>query len=118
MSDYVKGLDPLPGGEVPTRAEAKAAQDRRPTRAEAKTARNDTMSVYAPSDVARAASDYFNSLPEEERIKLAPLLENYRQMGLAEAAGHMDLAIARTVSRVRNIQKATPVVVEQTGTES
>lgn len=34
---------------------------------------------------AQAASDYFNSLPFEERGKLAPLLEDYRRMGVRAA---------------------------------
>jgi hypothetical protein len=60
---------------------------------------------YLPNDAAEAASDYFNALPQEERAKLAPLLENYRQMGMAEALGHLDLAAGRIASRIRGIQE-------------
>lgn len=34
---------------------------------------------------ASAASAYFNSLPIAERLKLGPLLEDYRLLGLSEA---------------------------------
>jgi hypothetical protein len=34
---------------------------------------------------AQEASDYFNSLPFEQRKRLAPLLDDYRRMGLVEA---------------------------------
>jgi hypothetical protein len=47
---------------------------------------------WRASPEAREASDYFNSLPQEERAKLAPLLEHYRQRGLAAAADEMDRA--------------------------
>lgn len=33
----------------------------------------------------REASDYFNSLPIEQRQRLAPLLEDYRRLGIEEA---------------------------------
>lgn len=34
---------------------------------------------------AQEASDYFNALPIEQRRKLAPLLEDYRRLGIEEA---------------------------------
>lgn len=43
------------------------------------------MSGFTPSPDAEKASRYYNALPLKERAKLAPLLEHYRQMGLAEA---------------------------------
>ena len=39
-----------------------------------------------PAAAVKAASDYFNALPYEERKKLAPLLEEYRRMGMREYA--------------------------------
>jgi hypothetical protein len=58
---------------------------------------------YGRSQVAREASDYYNALPIEERRKLAPLLENYRQMGLAEAADGLHALLRRTDARIRGI---------------
>jgi hypothetical protein len=61
---------------------------------------------FAPSDAARKASDYFNALPQEEREKLAPLLEHYRQMGLAEAHVTVDAATRQIDVRIRRIRDA------------
>jgi hypothetical protein len=61
-------------------------------------------SKYVGSEAADKASDYFNSLPQEERAKLAPLLEHYRQMGMAEALDHLDLAAGRITSLIRKIK--------------
>lgn len=60
--------------------------------------------AYTPSDAAREASDYFNSLPFEEREKLAPLLDNYRQMGLAEASAHLHRDLRIIDDRIRAIR--------------
>lgn len=62
--------------------------------------------AYVPSDAAREASDYFNSLPFEERAKLAPLLENYRQMGLAEARKEIGRIATLIDVRIRGIKAA------------
>jgi hypothetical protein len=62
------------------------------------------MSIWAPSPAAKAASVYFNSLPIEERRKLAPLLDNYRQLGLAEArdqVGKVALSLDERIARIR-----------------
>jgi hypothetical protein len=59
---------------------------------------------YTPSPAAREASDYFNSLPREQRKKLAPLLDNYRQMGLAEAAAAHRNTSTKIRQRIRGIQ--------------
>lgn len=60
---------------------------------------------YVGSEAANEASDYFNSLPYEEKAKLAPLLDHYRQMGLAEACGHLDRAAAHIAARITGIRK-------------
>lgn len=65
-------------------------------------------SAYTPSDAAREASDYFNSLPFGEREKLAPLLDHYRQMGLAEAVGHLRRATLHINTRISGIHRAAP----------
>jgi hypothetical protein len=62
------------------------------------------VNPFAPSEEAVAGSAYYNSLPREERRKLAPLLEHYRQLGLAEAAGHQRAALAHAKERIRRIQ--------------
>jgi hypothetical protein len=61
------------------------------------------VSAYTPSDDARAAIDYFNSLPLDERRRLAPLLENYRQMGIAEALDDLTRVSRRLTERVAGI---------------
>lgn len=63
-----------------------------------------TSRSYVPSDAAREASDYYNALPFEERRKLAPLLEHYRQMGLAEAADRFRGSLSRVDARIRDIR--------------
>lgn len=60
---------------------------------------------FMPSEAARAASDYFNALPFEERKKLAPLLDHYRQMGVAEANNHMRLVVQKNAKRIREIRQ-------------
>lgn len=62
------------------------------------------MNYYHESDAAKAASAYFNSLPFEERQKLAPLLDHYRQMGLAEAFDYHEAARLRIQARIRGIR--------------
>jgi hypothetical protein len=62
--------------------------------------------AYTASPAALEASDYFNSLPFEERAKLAPLLDDYRQMGLAEALDNIDVARRRIEDRIRGIRDA------------
>jgi hypothetical protein len=59
---------------------------------------------FAPSLAAKEASDYFNSLPYEEREKLAPLLDHYRQMGLAEAFDRMQAAARNVGDRIIGIR--------------
>jgi hypothetical protein len=46
------------------------------------------------------ASDYFNSLPTEDRLRLAPLLEEYRQLGLREAAEYLRAAQRKLSERL------------------
>jgi hypothetical protein len=52
---------------------------------------------------AEAASVYFNSLPYEERATLAPLLEEYRRMGMREYADEVGFATALMTVRIANI---------------
>lgn len=61
---------------------------------------------YTPSRAAAEASDYFNALPIEERKKLAPLLEHYRQMGLAECGDVLRAELRRIDNRIRGIRDA------------
>jgi hypothetical protein len=61
---------------------------------------------YAGSDAAQAASDYFNLLPQDERAKLAPLLEHYRQMGLAEAREQVQRTVTVLNARINTIAQA------------
>lgn len=61
---------------------------------------------HQPSAAARAANVYYNSLPFEQRQKLAPLLENYRQMGLAEAREYQVSAARQVESRITGIRDA------------
>ena len=56
--------------------------------------------AWTPTPGAKEASDYFNSLPFEQRKKLAPLLENYRQMGIAEALDVMATAKRKLDARI------------------
>lgn len=62
--------------------------------------------TFLGSDAAKEASGYYNGLPIEERRQLAPLLDHYRQMGLAEALGHLDKAKARITTRIESIRDA------------
>jgi hypothetical protein len=62
------------------------------------------VSDYTPTAAAREASDYFNSLPFAERKKLAPLLEHYRQMGLAEMNDGLRQLQRRTDARIRDLR--------------
>jgi cell fate (sporulation/competence/biofilm development) regulator YmcA (YheA/YmcA/DUF963 family) len=70
------------------------------------------MSAWTPSPAAKAASDYFNSLPFEQRCRLAPLLENYRQMGLAEAREMIEAVTTRIDGRVARIRELHKVAEE------
>ena len=65
-----------------------------------------SSTAFTPSEAAQAASDHFNALPLEERAKLAPLLEHYRQMGLAEADHAVRHASHALQARIRNIRNA------------
>lgn len=61
--------------------------------------------LYVGSEEYQAASEYWNSLPLEEKEKLAPLLDHYKQMGLAEAHTQIsDVAanLKRSVERIRD----------------
>lgn len=62
--------------------------------------------AYVGSEAADAASAYYNSLPLEEKRKLAPLLDHYRQMGLAEALGNLESATRHIKTRIRGIRDA------------
>ena len=62
------------------------------------------MNDYVASPAAAAAGVYFNSLPFEERAKLAPLLEHYRQMGLAEARKEIGRIAILLDVRIREIR--------------
>lgn len=64
------------------------------------------MTRWTPSEAARTAGDYFNSLPFEERKKLAPLLDEYRQMGMAEALDRMYSATQKVERRIHDIQSS------------
>lgn len=66
-----------------------------------------TKSGYTPSEAAQRAGEYFNSLPFEERAKLAPLLEHYRQMGLAEAQANAAAFVHKLGRRIDGIRDAS-----------
>jgi hypothetical protein len=51
----------------------------------------------------KAASDYFNALPFEQRKALAPLLENYRQMGIDEAIRDLEPVMRKLRDRSRSL---------------
>lgn len=63
-----------------------------------------SQSSYVPSEAAMDASDYYNALPFEEKQKLAPLLEHYRQMGLAEVQDNLRKEVRRIDDRIRRIR--------------
>lgn len=64
--------------------------------------------LYFESPAAKASSDYLNSLPIEQRRMLAPVLEHYRQMGLAEAADTMRAGLAKVTERANQIKRTQP----------
>lgn len=55
---------------------------------------------------AQAASDYFNALPFEQRRRLAPLLDDYRRMGIEEALVGLRSVTNGLTQRVRGIATA------------
>lgn len=55
---------------------------------------------------AREASEFFNSLPFDERKKLAPLLEEYRRMGIDEATRAMRNVTQTMDARMRSIRRS------------
>lgn len=55
---------------------------------------------------AQAASDYYNSLPFEQRRQLAPLLDDYRRMGIQEALRGLASVNHNLTLRVRGITAA------------
>lgn len=62
------------------------------------------MSLPSQSrSAAREASEYFNSLPIEQRRKLAPLLEDYRRLGIEEAMRDILSVQRRLNDRARRI---------------
>jgi hypothetical protein len=61
---------------------------------------------------ARAASDYYNSLPFEQRRKLAPLLEDYRRLGIEEALRELHPIRNKLQQRVRDIQNGRTLPTE------
>lgn len=50
------------------------------------------------------ASDYYNSLSFEERARLAPLLEEYRLLGMREVADSLVVLYRKTNTRMANYQ--------------
>lgn len=52
-----------------------------------------------------AASDHYNALPFEQRQQLAPLLEEYRLMGIAEARRELDGVERQLRDRERSIRR-------------
>lgn len=44
-----------------------------------------SVNLWVESQAAKDASDYFNSLPREQKVRLIPLLEEYRRRGHLEA---------------------------------
>jgi hypothetical protein len=56
---------------------------------------------------AQEASAYFNSLPIEQRKKLAPLLECYRRMGIEEADRAIRAVSRKLDDRAREITAAS-----------
>ena len=65
---------------------------------------DDMRNLYVGSEESTAAGEYFNSLPFEERAKLAPLLEHYRQMGLAEAHAEINDVASNVKRRIEGIR--------------
>lgn len=59
------------------------------------------------TNAAREASDYFNSLSRDERAKLAPLLEEYRRMGMAEYARAVKATARSMDERMRAIEASS-----------
>lgn len=57
---------------------------------------------------ARESSDYFNALPLEQRKMLAPLLEDYRRLGMQEYADAMRSAQRKMDDRMRALKERTP----------
>lgn len=53
-----------------------------------------SKNLWVPSPAAEAASDYFNSLPREQKVRLLPLLEEYRRRGHLEARQEATRALA------------------------
>jgi hypothetical protein len=51
------------------------------------------------------ASDYYNSLPFEERARLAPLLEEYRLLGMREVADSLSVLDLKMRTRMTNHQQ-------------
>ncbi len=51
---------------------------------------------------AQAASEYFNSLPIEQKRKLSPLLEEYRRQGLRTAYDEVAKAHRASERKVRD----------------
>lgn len=66
-------------------------------------ARSDRSTILDQT-AAEDASDYFNSLPIEERKKLAPLLEDYRRLGIMEALAAMNGVTRQLAARSRSIE--------------
>lgn len=64
------------------------------------------MTLSGRSGAAQEASDYFNSLPLEQRKKLAPLLEEYRRMGIEEAARAVRAVSRQMDDRMRSIKRS------------
>lgn len=65
---------------------------------------NRGLNAYLPSDAAKTAGEYFNALPREERAKLAPLLEHYRQMGVAEARDEIRVMARKLDERIDSMK--------------
>lgn len=64
---------------------------------------------------AQAASEFFNSLPIEQRRKLSPLLEEYRRMGLRAAHDEMAKAHRKVKDRILVTSEFTDIPSESEG---
>jgi hypothetical protein len=60
----------------------------------------DTNDLPVLTPAAKAASEFFNSLPTDTRKRLVPLLEEYRLRGLREGLAEIEAARRKTRDRV------------------
>jgi hypothetical protein len=73
----------------------------------------DTMprNLWVPSEAANEASDYFNSLPREQKARLVPLLEEYRRRGHIEARE----IVTRAVEELDAQRRLVDALIERSG---